>query len=259
MACFRGRGIGRLALFVLESVAMRSFGPCRGLWLRGEFSMRDGCSGIAANLLRIRARIGMAAARAGRDAGSVRLIGVTKAAGVEEARMLLDLGVVDLGENRIEHARGMVAALPGARWHMIGSCQRRKAGEVVALFSYVDSVDRIELAEALGRRCDEQDRTLRVLLEVNVSGEDAKHGFEPREVGGALDAIRAIDRLAVDGLMTMAPLADDPEEARPVFAGLRRLAEDCGLRELSMGMSNDFEVAVEEGATQIRIGTLLFA
>ena len=213
---------------------------------------------IAANLSRVLERVCSAAERAGRNPRDVRLIAVTKSVGIEEARSLWELGVSELGENRAEHAREKVEALPEARWHMIGSCQRRKAPGVVALFPHVDSVDRIELAEALERRCEEQDKMLRVLLEVNVSGETAKHGFAPRQVEGALTAMRLFDRLSVEGLMTMAPLAADAEAARPVFAALRRLAADLGLRELSMGMTNDFEVAIEEGATQVRIGTALF-
>jgi hypothetical protein len=142
---------------------------------------------------------------------------------------------------------------------MIGNCQRRKAREVVALFDHVDAVDRVELAEALERRCEEQDKTLRILIEVNVSGEEAKQGIGPGEVASVLRQLKQFDRLTVDGLMTMAPFMDDPEQARPVFAGLRALARDLGLPELSMGMTNDYEVAIEEGATQIRIGTALFA
>lgn len=216
-------------------------------------------STIERNLDRVYRRISAAAERAGRNPQAVRLIAVTKAVGLEEAQVLHTLGVNDLGENRVDDAREKVEALSEARWHMIGSCQRRKARDIAALFQYVDSVDRVELAEALQRRCDEQDKTLHVLMEVNVSGETVKHGFTPSEVVTALDRMRAFDRLNVDGLMTMAPLVDDPEETRPVFAGLRRLAQDLGLTELSMGMTNDFEVAVEEGATQIRVGTALFA
>jgi len=218
------------------------------------------CEIIERNLERVRARMAEAAVRSGRSSDSVRLVAVTKAVGIEEARALLELGVSDLGENRVEDARTKVEALGSqAQWHMIGTVQRRKAGEVVELFAYVDSVDRVELAEALERKCAEHAKMMPVLLEVNVSGEASKHGFVPADLPSALERIGRLAHLRAEGLMTMAPLADDPEEVRPVFAGLRKLAEPLGLRELSMGMSNDFEVAIEEGATQVRIGTALFA
>jgi len=214
---------------------------------------------IERNLERVRARMDEAATRSGRPCGSVRLVAVTKTVSVEQARILLESGVTELGENRVEEARSKVEAVgPTAQWHMIGTVQRRKAGEVVDLFAYVDSVDRLELAEALERKCAERGKVMPVLLEVNVSGEASKHGFIPADLPSALDRVRALPHLLAEGLMTMAPLVDDPNEVRPVFAELRKLAEQMGLKELSMGMSNDFEVAIEEGATQVRIGTALF-
>ncbi len=217
-------------------------------------------STIKRNLEAVTGRIADAARRAGRAPESVLLIPVTKTVGVGEAQALVDAGVTHLGENRIEVARAKVEAL-GAKvlWHMVGSVQRRKCRGVVAMFDYVDSVDRIEVAEALERRCAEQEKGLHVLVEVNVSGEEAKHGFEPEDLGRAVEAIGEMPHLQLDGLMTMAPFFDDPELTRPVFAKLRALAENYGLKELSMGMTNDFEVAVEEGATQVRVGTALFA
>ena len=216
-------------------------------------------STIQANLGRVRGRIAAAAERAQRTPDTVRLVAVTKTVGIEEARILYDLGVTELGENRVQAAQEKVHALDSAvQWHMVGTCQRRKARDVVALFDCVDSVDRVDLAEALQRRCDELDKALRILIEVNVAGEAAKHGFAPNEVESALHQIRPLDRLEVQGLMTMAPFVDDPESVRPFFADLRRLADALGLQELSMGMTDDFEVAVEEGATQVRIGTALF-
>lgn len=216
---------------------------------------------IGRNLSVIRQRIADAAARAGRDPGEVRLVAVTKTVGVGEIAALLEWGVTDLGENRIETAREKIEhfGADAATWHMIGACQRRKVRDILQLFTCVDAIDRLELAEACQRRCEELDRTLPVLIEVNVAGETAKHGFTPAETGPALKAMAAYDRLKVQGLMTMAPFVDDPEEVRPVFASLRILAHDLGLAGLSMGMSNDYEVAVEEGATQVRIGTALFA
>lgn len=214
---------------------------------------------IARNLDQVRGRIEAAAQRAGRLPGDVRLVAVTKTVGVDEARILFDLGVTDLGENRPELARDKIEILDRpARWHMIGAAQRRKAKDVVELFDCVDAIDRVALAEALERRCQEFGKHLPVLIEINVAGEEAKHGFTPENVESAVEAIEALEHLHVEGLMTMAPFVDDPEVLRPVFARLRDLGERLGLDELSMGMTNDFEIAVEEGATQVRIGTALY-
>ena len=214
---------------------------------------------IRANLARIEARIAAAAQRGGRSPGEVRLIPVTKTVGVEECRILRDLGYTHLGENRVENAEEKIEALgPSVHWHMIGHIQRRKAREAAALCQRVDSVDRIELAEALEARCAALAKKMPVLLEVNVSGEEAKSGFAPDDVADALETIRGMPHLIVEGLMTMAPLVDDPEETRPVFRDLRELAVKLNLKALSMGMSNDYEVAIEEGATEVRIGTAIF-
>lgn len=212
------------------------------------------------NLADVRERIARAAERAGRIPGAVRLVAVTKTVTIEEVRTLYDLGIADFGENRIEPAAEKIRAFASpVRWHMIGSVQRRKVRDVVDLFGCVDTIDRVELAEAFEKRCAEVDKHLPVLLEVNVSGESAKHGLSPDSVEAALDRIREMPHLDVQGLMTMAPFVQDEAVLRSVFGNLRLLAERFGLRELSMGMTNDFEIAVEEGATQVRIGSALFA
>jgi PLP dependent protein len=222
----------------------------------GEESIRPR---IARNLREIRDRIHAAAGRTGRDPEKVQLIAVTKLVGPDEIRALQDLGLRDFGENRVDEALGKRTEITGdAAWHMIGRIQRRKARDVVAFFDYVHSVDRVELAEALQRRCDTADRSMPVLLEVNASGEASKAGFEPDALKQAVSKTRTLDRLDLQGLMTMAPLTEDESLIRPVFARVRKLAEDLGLPELSMGMSNDFEIAVEEGATQVRIGSALY-
>ena len=214
---------------------------------------------ISENIHSIEGRIARAAERAGRAPGGIKLIPVTKSVGEEEARILVELGYAELGENRVETARPKIEALGAdVRWHMIGHIQRRKAREVVALFDRVDSVDRLDLAAELEKRCGAAGKTLDVLLQVNVSGEESKGGFTGESIQDALEKISGMPHLRVMGLMTMAPIVDDPEEARPVFARLRELAETLGLKELSMGMTNDFEVAVEEGATEVRIGTAIF-
>ncbi len=215
---------------------------------------------IARNLAAVRARIAEAASRANRPSDSIRMVAVTKTVGADEIRALVALGVDHLGENRVEMARPKIAALESSavHWHMIGAVQRRKARDVVELFDTVDAVDRTELADALQQRCLEQDRRLSVLIEVNVSGEAQKHGFAPDAVKTVLKHMASLDRLKVEGLMTMAPLGAPEPELRRVFGGLRLLADRLELPERSMGMSDDFEVAVEEGATQVRIGTALF-
>lgn len=216
---------------------------------------------IERNLAHIRGRIEAAAHRVGRNPREVQLVAVTKTVGIEEIQALRGLGVTDFGENRIEPAQAKIEAVGRAVvWHMIGTVQRRKCPDIVRWFDRVDAVDRLAVAEALDRHCRESGREepLPVLVEVNVSGEASKHGFAPGELPDALAQMRNLDYVRVDGVLTMAPFVDDPEDTRPVFARLRRLAVDHGLTTLSMGMTNDFEVAIEEGATQVRIGSALF-
>lgn len=215
---------------------------------------------LAENLGNLRKRIASAAERAGRNPDDVSLVAVTKTVGVPEVQALYDLGVRDFGENRVQVAQPKIEALGGTySWHMIGPIQSRKTRDVAALFARADAVDRWKILRLLDERCAEEGKKMPVLLEVNVSGEESKHGFQPESVKDVLNRSRECENIAVEGLMTMAPLVDDPEEIRPVFARLRELANGLGLSTVSMGMSNDFEVAIEEGATQIRVGTLLFA
>ncbi len=215
---------------------------------------------IALNLAAVRDRIDRAAARRGAAPNSVRLVAVTKTVGLEEVRALYDLGVRHFGENRVDSALEKIreAKFPDAVWHMIGRVQRRKARDVASAFARVDSVDRDALGDELDKRCAQAGVTLPVLVEVNVSREASKAGYPAEELAAALDRFRERRHLRVEGLMTMAPFLDDPEEARPVFARLRALCDRHGLTVCSMGMSNDFEVAVEEGATEVRIGSDLF-
>lgn len=217
---------------------------------------------IAANIESLRSRIAAAAERAGRDPSRVRLIGASAASkGVTDEMVLaaIDAGLSDFGENYLQEAKQRITNL-GSRaaevsWHFIGHLQSNKAAAAVELFDTVESVDSLHLAQQLSRRAA---KPLRVLLEVNVSGEKSKYGFPPSEVASAVSEIRTLTNIDLAGLMTMAPEVDDPEETRPVFRTLRELAEANGLHELSMGMTNDFEIAVEEGATMVRIGRALF-
>jgi len=214
---------------------------------------------IANNLDRIRERIAAACQRSNRPSESVTLIAVTKSVGLDEVRCLHAQGLRHFGESRIQDAESKVAArLDGAIWHMIGSVQRRKAKDVCRLFDRVDSVDRLELAVELAKRLPPGHEPLPLLLEVNVSGEATKHGFAPQSLGEALHEIEALPNLRIEGLMTMAPLYADAQRTRPVFATLRALAVRYKLSRISMGMSNDFEIAIEEGSTEVRVGSALF-
>ena len=212
-------------------------------------------------------RLVAACRRAGRDRAEVRLVAVTKAVTAEVAALLPPLGVADLGESRPQELWRKAAALPAAvRWHLVGHLQRNKVERTLPLAHLIHSVDSPRLLAALEEEAARQGRAVPVLLEVNASREANKHGFAPEDLPALGPALAALQHVSVRGLMTMAALADDPEQARPAFAALRRLRDRLGadwgpahpLEHLSMGMTNDFEVAVEEGATLVRLGTALF-
>lgn len=214
----------------------------------------------------VEARIAAACARAGRARSDVTLVAVTKTVDVAVAAAVVELGVRDLGENRPQELWRKAAALPaGVFWHLIGHWQRNKVERTLPLAHLVHSVDSLRLLEAVEREAERQDRTVPVLLEVNTSGEASKQGFAPAAVLSLAAPLAALRRVQVRGLMTMAPL-QTPEACRPMFGNLRRLRDRlrAELREphrvdlLSMGMSNDFEVAIEEGATHVRLGSVLF-
>jgi len=214
----------------------------------------------------VRGRIAAAAARSGRPVERVTLVGITKTVAAEAVAEAVALGLSDLGENRVQEAEAKIAAVGrgAARWHLVGHLQRNKAGRAVELFDRVHSVDDADLAEALSRRAVAAGRTLPVLVEVNVAGEASKFGVAPEALEPLLERAAALPGLRLDGLMTVGPPVREPGEARPVFERLRdlrdRAAARLGLRlsELSMGMSGDFEVAVEEGSTLVRVGTAIF-
>jgi pyridoxal phosphate enzyme (YggS family) len=219
------------------------------------------------NLHAVRERIEAACARAGRASHEVTMIAVTKYAQLDWVRELVSLGVNDLGESRPQQLAQRAKELPSEiHWHMIGHLQRNKVEDIVPVASLVHSVDSVRLFEALAKEAKKRDRTVRVLLEANVSGEASKDGFGEQELLDAWPKLCECESLQIDGLMTMAPLEDNPEQARPVFHKLRdlrdRLRSECGgrwsLNHLSMGMSGDFEVGIEEGATFVRIGSRLF-
>lgn len=219
------------------------------------------------NVLAIRARIAAACARVGRSASDVTLVAVTKYAQIDWVRELVQLGITELGEARPQQLIARAKEFGGTvNWHLIGHLQRNKADDVVRVASLIHSVDSVRLFEQLAKSADKFGQRAEILLEVNVSGEASKDGFDPASLMAAWPSLRDNTQLAIRGLMTMAPLADNPAAARPVFQRLRelrdRLKADAGdrhlLDQLSMGMSGDFEVGIEEGATLIRIGSSLF-
>ena len=214
---------------------------------------------IAENLARVRQRIEAACRRGGRAPAEVTLVGITKGFPPEAVAEAVAAGLEDAGENRVQEAAAKIEALAARgirpRWHLVGHLQTNKAKTALDLFAIIHSVDSLRLAEALDRHAS---RPVAVLLEVNVAQEASKFGFTPGELPSALSAISSLPHLDVRGLMTVAPQTDDPEAVRPVFRRLRELRDACGLRDLSMGMTDDFEVAIEEGATLVRVGRAIF-
>jgi pyridoxal phosphate enzyme (YggS family) len=213
----------------------------------------------------VKQRIADACARSDRDVDSVKLVAVSKRKSPDAVRALAESGLEVFGESRVQEATQKIPLCPtGLTWHMIGHVQRNKARDVARLFSYVHSVDSLRLLEALDGAAADAGKTLPVLLEVNVSGEGSKFGLTPAEVPAVLERCQALMNLDVSGVMTIPPFAPEAEEARPYFARLRELRDEWRdesgfpLDELSMGMSHDFEIAIEEGATWIRLGTILF-
>ncbi|MEE9911799.1 MAG: YggS family pyridoxal phosphate-dependent enzyme [Deltaproteobacteria bacterium] len=222
---------------------------------------------IADHIAVIRKRIADAATRTGRDPGSIRLMAVSKTVEPERIRQALEAGITLLGENYVQEAREKIPAIGhDVEWHMIGHLQTNKVKYVVTLFDWIHSVDRLELAQELDRRAGQNGRTLNVLIEVNVSGEASKSGAEPSQVLELARQIATLPNLHVRGLMTMPPYSDDPENSRPYFSALRKLRDEIAaaaipgvaMDELSMGMTDDFAVAIEEGATIIRVGRAIF-
>lgn len=220
----------------------------------------------------VRSRIAAACARAGRSPDSVTLIGVSKTFPTPFVEAAVELGLTDFGENRVQEFVDKAEAIPPSRlggrvtWHMIGHLQRNKAKEVIRYADVFHALDSRRLARELQKRCEQEDRRLECFVQVNVSGEASKFGLDPEDLDGFLRDIVPYDRLDVAGLMTIAEPVDDPEDVRPQFRLLRSLLETpreglpdhIRLHRLSMGMSGDFEIAVEEGATHVRIGSSIF-
>ncbi|MCX8126492.1 MAG: YggS family pyridoxal phosphate-dependent enzyme [Dehalococcoidia bacterium] len=214
---------------------------------------------IAANIAKLKQRIDRACGRASRSPEEVTIVAVTKTVPAPLVRAAFESGIRNFGENRVQEAEAKLDQLADIRkettWHMVGHLQTNKAGRALEIFDVIQSVDSLRLAEVLNRRAS---RRLPVLLEVNVSGEKTKTGFRPDEITAAVGTINSLPNLEIRGLMTIAPIVREPEEARPYFRRLRELRDGLGLKEASMGMTDDFEIAIEEGATIIRIGRAIF-
>jgi len=225
---------------------------------------------IAERVRVVQDRIRRAAARAGRSPDEVLCVAVSKAFGPEAVRAASEAGLRHFGENRVQEARAKVPLCPsGLTWHLVGSLQTNKAAWAVRLFEWVHSVDRLDLIDVLERACERYDRTLRVLIEVRLSPEPTKHGCTEDDLPALVERLAGSARLRLVGLMTIPPYDPDPEAARPYFRRLRQLRDRVNadlaargmplrLDHLSMGMSHDFEVAIEEGATIVRIGQAIF-
>jgi len=228
---------------------------------------------ITENIVRIRQRVASACSRAGRAPASVTLVAVTKNRGVEEIKAAITNGVTDIGENRVQeallkyqHLSPDTYHLTPISWHLVGHLQTNKAKEAVGIFDLIHSVDSRRLAEEIDKQALKINKVQDCLIEVNVSGEASKFGVKPVAAAGLIKEISGLKNISVKGLMTIAPMADDPEKARPYFRQLRELRDnintlgiwDLKFGILSMGMTDDFEVAVEEGATIVRIGRAIF-
>lgn len=214
-------------------------------------------SPLAERLRAVRDQIETACVRARRRPDSVRLMAVTKVFPAEAIRESYELGLREFGENYVQEMEGKMPAfgpLPGARFHLIGHLQSNKARKAAQMFQSIDTVDSVKLA----KRLDAEGMPLDIFLEVKLSGEPSKSGAAPKEVPEIADAVRSCANLRLQGLMTVPPWEEDAELSRPYFAKLRELGERAGVSELSMGMSHDLQVAIEEGATWVRVGTALF-
>jgi PLP dependent protein len=219
----------------------------------------------AERLQKVRQQITAAEKTSGRKPGSTALVAVSKTHSAERVRALVDEGQLVFGENRVQEAKEKIPQLPSRlEWHLIGHLQSNKVRVALPLFSWIHSVDSLDLAADLDRIANDLGLFPRVLLQVNVAGEASKFGFSPAKLRSELDHLLGFPRLQIHGLMTIPPLATDPENSRRYFIALRKLRDELSaesgvpLDQLSMGMSNDFTVAIEEGATMVRIGTALF-
>jgi pyridoxal phosphate enzyme (YggS family) len=220
---------------------------------------------VAENLERVREQIAEAAAKVGRAVDEIKLVAITKTHPADNVREAIEAGQTLFGESRVQEARAKIPELPShIRWHFVGHLQKNKIRHALPLFELFHSVDSLELGQEMNRIANEEGMHPRVLLEVNVAGEGSKFGFKPKTVRAEMDSLLALPRLSIEGLMCIPPLAEEAEGSRKHFVQLRELRDalekefDMDLPRLSMGMTSDFAVAIEEGATLVRVGTAIF-
>jgi hypothetical protein len=225
--------------------------------------------GIAKALKVVQKRINNSAVKAGRDSDNIRLVAVSKTVELQRIIEAVKAGITILGENRVQEAQKKVTSdelrvmSNRIQWHLIGNLQKNKAKTAIQLFDLIHSLDSVGLAEELNKCCGQMGKQQKVLVQVKLSNVTAKHGVSEKELMELLEKVTSMENLRLEGLMTMPPFFEDPEKTRPYFKKLRQLADKVSkkgfpMNELSMGMSNDFEVAIEEGATMVRIGTAIF-
>jgi pyridoxal phosphate enzyme (YggS family) len=230
-----------------------------------RFTIYHGVVNLADNLEKVQQRIRAACERIGRDPDSVTLLAVTKTQPPEVVQASAKLGLILFGENKVQEAKAKIPLCPGhLRWHFIGHLQSNKCRDAIELFKMIQSVDSLLLAQEINKRAEQSARTMPVLMEVNAAGETSKFGYRPEQLLAELKELNALPRIEIHGLMTVPPWVAEAEKARPHFRRLREVKTQCEqilgapLPHLSMGMSGDFEIAIEEGATMVRIGTDLF-
>ena len=219
------------------------------------------------NLQSVRNRIAAAARRVGRSPDEVTLVGISKVQPIEKVQAAVDAGLMQLGENRVQEAAGKIPHIAGdVHWRLVGHLQRNKAKKAVELFEMIESIDSERIAQEVSRRCVNLGKNMDILIEVNVGAEDAKAGVAPSQLTGLARLCASLQGITLKGIMVIPPFDPDPEKSRPYFREARRMFEElrdakidgADICHLSMGMSNDFEVAVEEGATIVRVGTAIF-
>jgi pyridoxal phosphate enzyme (YggS family) len=221
-------------------------------------------STIKENLLRVRERIEKAARKAGRDSNEIELVAVSKTVETDRIKEAIEAGIAILGENYVQEAQKKIEEIGRpVSWHFIGHLQSNKAKYAVRLFDMIHALDSVSLGEELNRRAEQSDRVMKVMIEVNLSKEVTKFGTDEEMMLNLAKRIQTLRHLSLEGLMTMPPYFDSPEMSRPYYIALRELKEKMAkegipMKELSMGMSNDFEIAIEEGATFVRVGTAIF-
>jgi pyridoxal phosphate enzyme (YggS family) len=220
---------------------------------------------IAENLARVREQIAQAAAKAGRTVDEIELVAISKTHDAEKVHAAFDAGQLLFGESRVQEARAKIPELPSSlRWHFVGHLQKNKIRHALPLFELIHSVDSLALARDVNRIAEEEGLHPRVLLEVNAAGEGSKFGFKPEALRAEMESLLLLNRLSIEGLTTIPPLAPEAEASREYFVDLRNLRDalekkfEMKLPQLSMGMTNDFAVAIEEGATLVRVGTAIF-